>query len=244
MLWRFESLNFESGVFDAAVGRISISPDDGMALSCLVRSWLENDQWLVSARIDANDARAAKDLRDVGFELIETLITLEVPLLEALDMPDGIALAADADRQQCLEIACSAFIYDRFHADSRVPKGTADILKRTWVANALDGRADAVLVAHGDKGEAIGFVTCMTQGDAAVIDLIAVDSGHQGCGIGKRLVKGACAHYAGRKNVMRVGTQQTNVVSIALYKSHGFSPIKMHHTYHWVYSPVSSAGEK
>lgn len=244
MLWLFEPLNFESGVFDAPVGRVSFVPDEGEPLKSLVRSWLENGQWLVSARIDAHDVSAAEDLCDAGFELIETLITLEVSLPEAMDRPDGIALAVDADREQCLAIASSAFVYDRFHADSRVPKNAADHLKRTWVANALNGRADAVLVAHGDKGEAIGFVTCMTQGDAAVIDLIAVDSGCQGHGIGKRLVKGACAHYAGRKNVMRVGTQQNNSVSIALYKKHGFSSVKMQYTYHWVPSSSLSAGGK
>lgn len=228
MLWRYDPLGFESDVFGAPVGRVVPSADGGDPLATTLQGWL------VSARIDAVDEAAARDLADCGFTLIETLITLEAPLPHGLPMSDGIGLARAEDHSACLDIARTAFSMDRFHADARVPKAGADRLKETWVRNSLNGRADAVLVAQDENGVAVGFVTCMVDGDTAVIDLIAVAPGRQGQGIGARLVQGAFAHYTGNKARMRVGTQDSNAASLALYKGQGFVPIGSHRTFHWI----------
>lgn len=230
--WRFEPSDFESDVFGAPVGRI-VPSDDGEGLGELVLGWAKSGQWLVSARLPLDDGPVTQDLYACGFSALEILITLERDLADAPHMPGGVRLARVADHGDCNEIARSAFIFDRFHADTRVPNALADRLKETWVANALDGRADAVLVVE-DGGEVAGFVTCMVSGDAAVIDLIGVAKAHQGRGLGKALVQGALAHYKGRKSVMRVGTQDTNEHSLALYEGQGFQRTQFQVTYHWI----------
>jgi len=236
--WRFEGQDFESGVFGAPVGRVVAADDGGEDLGTLAKGWGQDGLWLVSARMPLDDEHIAQDLYACGFSARETLITLERELDPAPAMPTNVRLAQVADRAACLDTARKTFTYDRFHADARVPNDLADRLKETWVANALDGRADAVLVVE-DDGVVAGFVTCMVNGDAAVIDLIGVAPGHQGRGLGKALVQGALDHYAGRKKVMRVGTQDTNENSLSLYEGQGFRRKDFQVTYHWVNEGVA-----
>ncbi|MFC1673822.1 GNAT family N-acetyltransferase [Pseudomonadota bacterium] len=232
MLWQFSPLEFESGVFGAPVGRV-VPANDGAELAQLKSAWLETSQWLVSARIAVEDQAAEADLRGAGFTAIESLVTLHRALAGATPTPDGVRLVREADVESCLDIARTAFVHDRFHADPRVPDRSADLLKEVWVRNSLEGRADAVLVAQVE-GAVAGFVTCMVTDAAAAIDLIAVAPGHQGQGIGKRLVRGALAHYAGDKALMRVGTQDTNDRSLALYESQDFTRAYAQMTFHWI----------
>lgn len=233
MLWRYDSLAFESGVFGASVGRVTPCTPDGTELNALPHDWKAAGQWLVSARVDTSDIAACRELNSAGFECIETLVTLEAPLPATLDMPDDVIPVGVAERQACLDIARTAFSFDRFHADARVAREAADRLKETWVKNSLDGRAEVVLSAL-DHGRAVGFVTCLSSDDAGVIDLIAVVRGQQGRGIGKRLVQAAKAYFAGRKALMRVGTQEANRASLALYQGQGFVRVRTQYTYHWI----------
>lgn len=231
-MWQYDPLAFESSVFGAPVGRVARKLD-GMKLDAMVGDWKVARQWLVSARVDASDTTACDELSSAGFECIETLVTLEASLPATLDMPDNVIVAGGEERQACLDIARTTFSFDRFHADLRVSNTLADCLKETWVRNSLDGRADVVLSAL-DRGLAVGFVTCLSSDDAGVIDLIAVAPGHQGRGIGKRLVQAAKAYYAGRRALMRVGTQEANSASLALYQSQGFIRVRTQYTYHWI----------
>ena len=231
MLWQLTALDFESGVFGAPVARLSPAPDG--AGHKLAAALAHGAAWLVSARVAADDQAALEELRDAGFTVIETLVTLERPIEAGLSMPPGVRLARAEDRQGCLDIARTAFRFDRFHADPRVPGGLADRLKETWVANSLDGYADAVLVG-AVEGRVAGFVTCKANADAAVIDLIAVSPKFQKQGWGRKLVQGALAHYSGQRPVMRVGTQEDNRQSLALYEGKGFVRIDAQVTGHWI----------
>jgi len=231
--WRFEALDFESGVFGAPVGRVVLVEDGGEGLETLIRRWMKTRAWLVSARVSSHDKAAAKDLTVHGFTALETLVTLERALSGSEIQPDGVRLADVGDGVVCMQIAHTAFAHDRFHADARISDASANRLKETWVANAFKGRADVVLIVEENR-KVVGFVTCQVDGMAAIIDLIAVAPGHQGRGIGKALVQGTAAHYADRKAVLRVGTQDTNTPSLALYEGLGFARTRFQDTYHWV----------
>ena len=231
MLWQLTPLEFESSVFGAPVARLSIA-QEGHGVGAM-DALQGAEAWLVSARVAADDQDALADLMSAGFETVETLVTLERGIEGGLGMPSGIRLVQTQDRQGCLDIARTAFRFDRFHTDPRVPDVLADRLKETWVANSLDGRADAVVVGE-DGGRITGFVTCMTNGDTAIIDLIAVSPDFQGQGWGKKLVQGALAHYSGQKPLMRVGTQDGNTQSLALYEGQGFKRAHAQVTCHWV----------
>jgi ribosomal-protein-alanine N-acetyltransferase len=58
--------------------------------------------------------------------------------------------------------------------------------------------------------------------DAAVIDLVGVDTGSQRRGIGAALVDAFVARWRERASRLRVGTQAVNAPSIALYERCGF----------------------
>lgn len=231
--WRFEAQDFESGVFGAPVGRVVATDEGGEDLAVLAKGWADDGQWLVSSRMPFDDEPIAQQLYACDFTACETLITLERDLKSTPQMPASVRLAEQSDRSACLDIARTAFTHDRFHADARIPNNLADRLKETWVVNALNGRADAVLVVE-DGATVAGFVTCMVTFDVASIDLIGVATGHQGRGLGKALVQGALAHYAGRKKVMRVGTQDSNENSLSLYEGQGFQRKQLQVTYHWI----------
>jgi len=229
-LWKFEQLEFESGIFGAPVGRV-VSGDKN--LFEMSQDWTSQGVWLVSARVDKGDIEADEDLIKANFLPIEALVTLERALPKFQVMPNGVRVAIDGDIKKSLLIARTAFKYDRFHADARVPNDAADRLKEKWVAKGFSGRSDAVLVVE-IGGSVVGFSTCMVNGDTAIIDLIAISPDHQGMGIGKSLVQGVIATYAGRCRVIRVGTQDTNLHSLKLYHSCGFMQVTSQVSYHWV----------
>ncbi len=112
------------------------------------------------------------------------------------------------------------------------PMPIADEIKARWARNGVNGRADAPLIVR-EGGAVAGFNLCMRKGEDAVIDLIAVDRRWQGRGLGRKLVEGALAHYAGAAPTMWVSTQEANVASVALYRSAGFALHSVAETWHW-----------
>ena len=183
---------------------------------------------LIACRVPAGDARG-QVLAEAGFRPIERLVTFERAI-------EGVRVAADlagaADAEDCAAIGATVFTHDRFHADPNIPDGVADEIKRRWVLNGVRGRADAPIVVRAD-GRIVGFNLCLRRGDVAVIDLIGVARAHQGKGLGRRLVEAALGHYAGSYAKMRVGTQDTNLASVALYERAGFNRVDTAETWHW-----------
>lgn len=189
----------------------------------------------VSCRIAAGDDHTAAILVACGFRLIETMVTLAAPLpATPTALPPGIAIARPDEAEALAAIGGTAFIHDRFHADSRVPHGVGDAIKNAWVTNGLAGRAEVALAAHDQDGQAVGFMLCRRAAGVPCIDLVAVARQAQGQGHGIRLVTGAMAAYGGRAPVMHVSTQETNTVSLATYTRCGFAEIRWERTFHWM----------
>lgn len=200
-------------------------------LSAITRYARANRAALVSCRIGADDAVAGNALVSAGFQLIETLVTSRRVISPAPAMPNTTSPARDEDAARCVEISRTAFWADRFHADPSIDDDDAGTIKAEWMVNSFAGRADRILVTRDDDG-ATGFVTCLLSGDTAVIDLIAVSDGARGLGLGKALVAGALAAYAGTAKFMTVGTQDKNTASQAVYRSLGFVPVGKAQTFH------------
>ena len=223
---------FESEIFGRPVARLSCRPEEAAALPRAVDDW--RDVWLVSCR------SASRNLGDrlvaAGFERVECLVTFERPIPRERDAqnPVPIDYATGArDAEECADIARRAFVSDRFHADSRLPPSNADDLKASWARNAVNGRADSVVVAREDNKIA-GFSACLHRHNQAVVDLIAVAPEAQRRGIGRRLVLDSLRHYVGNAKSMRVGTQETNTPSRRLYQDLGFVEANRTYTYHWL----------
>ena len=227
-------LAFEEEFFDAPVWRIETGDTAQVSaseLDVLAANARKEGVALMFCRVPADDP-ASDTLRTAGFRKVERLVTLSRSIPAAAKMPDDVRIARIEDIDEAAAIGQADFVYDRYHADPQVPPAIADKIKELWVRNGIADRSDAALVAV-DGGEVVGFNLCMRRGDDAVIDLIGVASGRQGKGLGRKLVDGALAHYAGRANVMWVGTQDTNHASLALYRAAGFTPQYESDTWHW-----------
>jgi ribosomal protein S18 acetylase RimI-like enzyme len=222
--------SFEAGIFGAPVWRLTLAADTvTKEVGAVVGAARREGVALIACRLADGDARG-RDLLKAGFRWIERLVTFERPL--RFHPRVQAQLAKEADAEACAAIGASVFTYDRYHADQMVPGQIADEIRRQWVLEGICGRSDAAIVAREDSVIA-GFNLCMKYGDVAVIDLIGVARAYQKKGVGRKLVRSALDHYAGVCKIMRVGTQEANLASLALYNSEGFTFASAAETYHW-----------
>jgi ribosomal protein S18 acetylase RimI-like enzyme len=225
---------FEADVFGAPVWRLDIERDATLTsrdLLCLTEQARDDGVALIVARLPVDDARADA-LSQAGFRQIERLLAFRRDIAAPAEPVGCVTLAGPKDAEECAEIARRSFTFDRFHADPQLPDAAADEIKARWARNGVNGRADAPLIVRED-GSVAGFNLCMRKGADAVIDLIAVDAPWRSRGLGRKLIAGALAHYAGVAPTMWVSTQEGNVVSIALYRAAGFAFHGAALTWHW-----------
>src|SRR5579871_4676195 len=121
-------------------------------------------------------------LENAGFELLDGIQTFALELdnpggLSGIDAPNVRPLRS-SDRPQVLAIARTAYVYDRFHADSALSQEIANRVNETWVDNCCRGEmADVVFVAE-ENDEILGFVTCKIPPEThvGVIGMVATRS--------------------------------------------------------------------
>lgn len=232
---------FEAAFLGGPVWRIQCTaPATEETIAALLGAARRRSVRLVVCRLPEG-SRMAGPLQRAGFRPLEALVTYERDSAAPFPVPpEPAALALPEDRAGCVAIASRAFSFDRFHRDRDRLGDIGDRIKSAWVDNAFAGRADAILVTrHEDRPT--GFVLCQRNGDAAVIDLIAVDPAFQGTGLGRILVFGVLAHYAGAGRLICVGTQGDNTASNRLYQSIGFQPVDRQTTFHWTPDPLPCA---
>lgn len=234
---------FEAAFLGGPVWRMQCAaPATEEKIAALLGTARRRSVRLVLCRLPEGSPMAGP-LQRAGFRPLESLVTYKFDLAER-DLGAGFPvppfpgppapanLALPDDRAGCVAIASRAFSFDRFHRDRDRLGDVGDRIKAAWVDNAFAGRADAILVTrHGDRPT--GFVLCQRSGDAAFIDLIAVDPAFRGKGLGRILVRGVLEHYAGSAPLVRVGTQDDNTASNRLYQSIGFQPVDRQTTFHW-----------
>lgn len=191
-------LPFEEGVFGFPCGRLEF-----------------NKKSMVSCRLREDDERIPH-LIALGFREVETLVTFS-----GRGWGKAGTIAANDDLEQCLALA-SCFTHDRFHADPLIPDHLADEVKRRWIKNSFNGRADVIFVAR-DKAVA-GFCICRPN----MIDLIAVREDKRNMGFGTMLVNAAIHKY--RKITVR--TQAANLPSLALFRKCGLKEVSRKTTLH------------
>ena len=227
-----DELSFEAGFLNCPVWRLR---DAGAAAETVLEARKRN-VGLILCRLP-EDAALAGRLDQAGFRKVEVLVTLACPV-QKREMPMGVSLSerSEEDALACSKIGRSAFRYDRFHADPRIDDAAADALKATWVANSVRGRADSILLYRDADHRIAGFNACLYDENSrsAIIDLIGIGIGSQRKGIGTRLIDGMHAHYFGRAEEIRLGTQLANEASIAFYRRNGFEEVKREQTWHWM----------
>jgi ribosomal protein S18 acetylase RimI-like enzyme len=192
--------------------------------------------WHMSARVDASDLSSLHVLEEAGFLTVDGILTfaLDLKAHRAVELVNDFAirLATADDAPAAANLARTAYVYDRFHADPFIDRELADGLHADWVRNSCDGKAaDAVLIAADESG-LLGFVTCKLPGDSrrnsanrrkGTIVLIACAPQARGRGVGHGLTMAALEWFQENGcETVEVGTQLSNIPASRLYQTCGF----------------------
>ena len=178
---------------------------------------------------DAGDEGTAAAAGGVGFEPVDTRVTLRRPPGDGLEpVPlDGVAIrdGRPEDGSALAAIAAGAHTDSRFFQDPRFDDDRAGEMYVRWIDAALgEGR-----VRVADRGGEVAGYLALTS-DPVAIDLIAVAEDARGSGIGRALVAEAIASAAGGEVV--VVAQERNTAAIGLYESCGFEVLARQTWFH------------
>ena len=187
------------------------------------------DRAFYFAKTATNRLDQVHALTHAGFRVVDVSVTFDRSPGQWIASSGGsvsIDDIRDDQRDAVLAIAESCFVYSRFHLDPLIPRRVADEVKRRWIESYIDKRrGERLLVAEVD-GEPAGFLAVLGSSvdgrQARVIDLVGVAKSHQGKGIGRALVNRFIAASEGECEVLRVGTQASNIPSMRLYEQCGF----------------------
>lgn len=190
----------------------------------------------ITARVDAADLTSIEALRKNNFDLIDGIQTfsLRIPLAATFQTEPrsfDLRLFRESDLPQVRELARTAYIHDRFHADSALDTETADRVNETWVVNSCLGRiADAVIVASAHD-LVLGYVTCRIDKEATrvlgigcgEIGMVATAAAARNSGVASAATMAALEWFSLQGvSFVEVGTQLRNIAAARLYERCGF----------------------
>ncbi|MBL8177152.1 MAG: GNAT family N-acetyltransferase [Bryobacterales bacterium] len=240
-------LVWDSGHFGFSAARLDLLLADGAyrqsvrrkqhLLDVVLRECEQQEIVHLSVRTQAADLTSIHALEHRGFELIDGIQTftlcLDQPPSVVANVPEGTCIGRYEPWQLggILEIAKSAYRFDRFHSDAALPPGSADRLHEDWVRNSCAGQAADLVMVACKQDQVLGFVTvkfdssvrCRDGGRLATIVLVATAESGRGQGIAKATTS-AVLSWLREKNTaaVQVGTQLSNVAAGRLYESCGF----------------------
>jgi dTDP-4-amino-4,6-dideoxy-D-galactose acyltransferase len=189
------------------------------------------DAAFFSAKIPTRNVGAVANATRAGFSVVDVNVIFDwdneaVGDSGACGNSNMTVEASNADDAAAIEqIAGHCFVFSRFHLDPTIGQDRANEVKRQWARNACCGRASVVYVAR-QQNAVTGFLAVLESksiaGSDAIIDLVGVDAGHQGRGVGLALSSAFVERWRGRADRLRVGTQISNVPAMRLYEKIGF----------------------
>lgn len=192
----------------------------------------------LSTRLPEGELAALHAVEAVGFRIIESFLTFSRKTASKIPFEGGsdfhIRLAQLDEMETVASIAYRAFQSFRLRVDPQIPESRARHSRREWVRNGFKGRAEAIYVAEIEN-RLVGFTLLRSKTDTektGEIELIAVEPGFHGRGIGKGLVARAIRHYQGKTSKIQVGTQAKNLQAIQLYTRMGFSIVRSELSFH------------
>jgi RimJ/RimL family protein N-acetyltransferase len=189
----------------------------------------------ISLRVAAADTASIHALEAQGFYMVDGLITYARRLGdEPLPSPSPdlrVRFATPADLPQIVDLARSAFSFDRLHVDPAVPKAAADEIHGVWLAaSCAPGAPDRVLVALDAEGPLgysvyrINESTARHLGEPVGVWVIA--AAHErarGMGVARSMCLVMLQWYKHQGiRIVEGGTQLANVASARLHESCGF----------------------
>jgi len=224
---RIEEKEWDSEVFGVRCGKVHCDAYDKS---------IKTDGWdFLHARAGVGEADCMATLKKAGFRKVADYMTLSRDLTAHPPVVSGIDFswreATEDDAEYVGGLAAQIFVYDRCHADNRIPRKVVDAYKRIWAENLCRGRAEAVFVATDLRYGIIGFSSI----HGSFVGLNGVHPKFRRLGIGFGLVELACQRlvYLGCEYAL-VSTQRANVPAIDMYYKSHFRIQEMAHDFHWI----------
>jgi ribosomal protein S18 acetylase RimI-like enzyme len=226
-----ENLAFDSRIFGRPMVRIGLlaAPNEAgyrvLLAACEVECRKRGVAHAVR-RLPVGQFAENWGLSDAGYRLVDVSVLFEresgSPPAPSSSVRAVRAVRPDEHESLAVQFAKS-FTLTRFAVDPFCSEQATTELHHQWLLNSCRGRADAVLVVDG-KDSLQGFVTCRVDSatQTGSIELIAVDAGSRGAGVGKSLVAGALDWFHDRVRRVHVRTQLNNQGAITLYQTSGF----------------------
>lgn len=182
--------------------------------------------------VPASDHELLNAAQRQGFLVRDVRVELERAVSGHPAALEEVRYAGVEDLAVLQSLARSRFVGTRFFADPGFPSERSAELYVEWLSRALRGADGLAALMTND---ASGFVVCDAKADSrtGTIGLIAVASDATGRGIGRTLVAGAGALFAGASLARAtVVTQAHNVAALRLYDSQGYRIVKVDYWLH------------
>jgi ribosomal protein S18 acetylase RimI-like enzyme len=172
----------------------------------LMQSLAERGTQCVACRVQSSELASIHTLEQSGFLLMDTLLDFvfafsgtgsEQMNFRPPDKRLRIHQAKPRDLQALMAMNERAFAnyFGRYHADPRMPSGTATRIYAEWMRSAFEGWADWILVGEIDgkiAGSALWRQALAAQEKnspgVAYCDMVVVDPEFQGSGLGTALM--------------------------------------------------------
>jgi ribosomal protein S18 acetylase RimI-like enzyme len=205
-------LGWDSEFFGVAVGRAEV---DKHSLSRAIEEALE--QRVECLYLFVRDARpsALTHALHCGGRLVDLRVQLDLQTPAPPSLPNGVRHADRREARALLPLARSLARESRFSADPRFPAHAVSEMYEIWLERCFD---DGVVVVPA-QGLG-GFVGARPIEKGISVDLVYVDAGARGQGLGARLLDGAVATSGASE--ARVATQAWNITAQRLYQAAGF----------------------
>ncbi|MBI4383894.1 MAG: GNAT family N-acetyltransferase [Nitrospinae bacterium] len=212
----------------------------------------KNSYGYVFFRANASDLPAICVLQRNGYHVVDGLLTLSFSLKDAPAFcGDGFGMTVreplDEDMEAVKHIACTSFIYDRFHSDPEIPDSAADQLHANWIEDSFAKNADDRVLLAEKSGNILGFVSysvsekCNRELGLRILNIILLASHRESRN--KNVAKALTLkvlELARRDHFdfVHVGTQLRNVKANNLYLKLGFQLVDTSYTLRKVMSPA------
>jgi len=191
---------------------------------------------LIFFSVNASEDDYIEKLEHDGFYYVDSNIQFESPrekiLITKINPDFNIRFAEIIDKEKIIKIASESFKNNRFYRDPRISNDDASKIKKEWVLSFFKKkRGDHIFIIEYQK-KICGFLLVILQDKKLIIDLIATSHEMRGMGVAKNLISYAVENNDLDFDVIQVGTQISNIISVNLYTSMNFKPISINSIYH------------
>ena len=228
-------MEWDSSFFRKRIGRLRPDPDSSTDLDAVAR--LDRSSFdCVFVELDAAAAHLLDRWSSLGAQVVDVRLELSARVGDEVahtssSLVEVIGKWSSSDREAATALAEDLSTWSRFARDPAFADSAARMY-RNWIGMAFSGEHETL--AWRDQGRIAGILTSKLEPDAVWLELLDVNDGYRGRGIGLALVNAFLARaVATKRPVARVRTQLRNTGAVRTYERAGFGLSRATLVLHW-----------